>query len=128
MQTSLFYDDIYDALRDLVKAAGGPKEVGTKLWPDKSVSMAHTAMLNCLDRNRPEKFSPTQVVMLLKIGRKENCHAAMQYLAGECGYEVSPVEPKDELAMLQRQYIEAVKLLATITPKIESAQAKLRAA
>jgi len=129
MQPALFYDDIYDAIRDVVTAAGGPKTVGAMLWPDKSVAMAHTSMLNALDRNRPEKLSPTQLVMLLKIGRKANCHFAMQYLNIECGYVApQPIEPEDELAKLQREYIEAVKLIASITPKIEQVQTKLRAA
>lgn len=127
MQTALFYDDIYDALRDVVTALGGPKAVGVRLWPDKGVTMAHTALLNCLDRNRPEKMSTTQFVMLLKLAREANCHVAMQYICQECGYSApEPVEPENELARLQREYIEAVKLIARITPQLDAVQAKLR--
>lgn len=126
MQPALFYDDIYDALKDVVTAAGGSKAVGTQIWPDKSVAMAHTAVLNCLDRNRPEKFSLTQLVMLLKIGRESGCHAAMNYLCSECGYTApEPIEPEDELARLQREYIAAVQTLKTLTPKIEAANLRV---
>lgn len=127
MQPALFYDDIYDALRDVVQALGGPKSVGVMLWPDKSVAMAHTALLNCLDRNRPEKLDLTQLVLLLKKGREVGCHAGMQFIAAECSYEAPrPIEPEDELAKLQREYIEAVNRLSSLAPKIEQVQAKLR--
>jgi hypothetical protein len=127
MQPALFYDDIYDALRDVVTALGGPKAVGVRLWPDKGVTMAHTALLNCLDRNRPEKISTTQFVTLLKWAREANCHAAMQYLCAECGYAATPIEPEDEHARLQREFIGAVNTLKTLAPKLEAAQAKLKA-
>lgn len=109
-QTSLFlYDSIYEALRDLVRAGGGAKLVGALLWPGKSVQEAQTRLLNCLDHNRPEKLSPEDLLVLLKIGRKAGCHVAMRFLLQECGYaEPVPAEPADEMAELQRRFVGAV--------------------
>ena len=108
-QPSLFYDSVYEALRDVVRAGGGPKLVGAQLWPGKSVQEAQTRLLNCLDHNRAEKLSPEDLLVLLKIGRQVGCHVAMKFLCQECGYaEPQSVEPADELAELQRQFVGAV--------------------
>jgi len=120
MQPALFYDDIYDAIRDVVQAAGGPKKVGLALWPDKSQQMAHTHLLNCMDRNRPEKFSPTQLMMLCKLGRQHDCHAMMAYINAETGYEPpKPLRPEDEREKLQRQVVAAADSLKESLARLE---------
>ena len=44
----------------------------------------------------------------------------MAFIAMECGYSTpQPVEPEDERAALQRQYIEAAKSMARIADRIE---------
>ncbi len=120
-QPSLFYDSIYDALREVVRAAGGPKAVGALLWPGKSVQEAQTRLLNCLDHNRSEKLSPEDLIVLLKVGRRDaQCHVAMQFLCSECGYEdPQPIEPTDELAALQRTFIDSVLTQKTLIDRME---------
>lgn len=118
-QGALFYEDIYDAMRTVIQAAGGTKRVGGLMWADKAPQMAHTHLLNCLDRNRPEKMSPTQIVMLCKLGRQVGCHAVMTYLAVETGYSCSPIDPEDERAKLMREYIEAVRVSRSIADRLE---------
>lgn len=121
-QDSLFYESVTDALDGVVKACGGAKAVGCRLWPEKTPQAAHTLMLACLNEARPEKLSPEQVLWLLAAGRKVGCHAAMNYLAREAGYsDPLPVEPEDERARLQREYIEATKALQAIAGRIERA-------
>jgi len=119
-QPALFHESIHDALRDCVRALGEPKVVGKAMRPEKSHDEARTWLLNCLNPDRPEKFDPEQILWILREGRKAGCHAAMAYIARECGYaEPQPIEPEDERAALQRQYIEAVKTLANISTRIE---------
>ena len=119
-QDSLFYDSFSDALKAVIQAAGGTKSVGCKLWPEKTPEAAHRAMLDCLNDNRNEKFSPDQVLLLLKIGRGVNCHAAINYVAGETGYnDPAPIEPEDERARLQREFIEAQKSMLRLADRME---------
>lgn len=121
-QDSLFYESVTDALDGVVKACGGAKAVGCRLWPEKTPQAAHTLMLACLNEARPEKLSPEQVLYLLAAGRKVGCHAAMNYLAREAGYsDPLPVEPEDERARLMREYIEAVKGMQNMTSRMERA-------
>lgn len=121
-QDSLFYESVTDALDGVVKACGGAKVVGCRLWPEKTPQAAHTLMLACLNEARPEKLSPEQVLWLLTAGRKVGCHAAMNYLAREAGYsDPLPIEPEDERAKLQRQFIEAQKAMQALAGRMERA-------
>jgi len=88
--------------------------------PEKSVDDARRWLLDCLNPDRAEKLAPDQVLWILKEARKVGCHAAMAYISRECGYaDPQPIEPADERAELQREYIAAVKTLAAITTRIE---------
>lgn len=125
-QKALFHDDINDALRAAIKACGGTKAVAAKLWPEKTVTDAQSYLNDCLNTARPAKLSPEQVLLLLRWAREAGCHDAINYLAGEAGYSAPlPIEPDDELARLQREYIAAVKTLQALTPKIEDARLRV---
>lgn len=122
MQDSLFYESFMDALGASVQALGGAKSVGCRLWPEKTPQAAHTLLLSCLNDARPEKLSPEQVLWLLAEGRKVGCHAGMNYLARETGYaDPQPIEPEDERALLQRQFIEAQKAMLALAGRMERA-------
>ena len=44
----------------------------------------------------------------------------MGWITGECGYTIpEPIEPEDERARLQREYIDAAKAMARLADKIE---------
>jgi hypothetical protein len=125
-QPALFHEDVNDALRGAVKACGGTKAVAARLWPEKPISEAQSYLNDCLNPSRPAKLSPEHVLYLLKWAREQNFHGAIHFVCMEAGYEPpKPVEPEDEYARLQREYVNAVKLLATLTPKIEEQKAKL---
>lgn len=98
-QPPLFVETIYDALRAIVAQLGGPKTVGARLWPAKSVDDARNLLLNCLNHDRPEKLDPEQVILLLRLGREADFHVAKHWLDVETGYlPSSPADPGDEQA------------------------------
>jgi len=119
-QQSLFHETLTEALQDCIRALGGAKAVGHAMRPEKSIDDARRWLLDTLNPDRAEKLAPDQVLWILKESRKVGCHAAMAYIARECGYaEPQPIEPEDERATLQREYIAAVKTLSAITTRIE---------
>lgn len=118
-QQPLFCEDIYEALRTIGQAYGGSKKIGTFLWPDKPLDKAAQLWTDCLNRSRPEKLDPEQVIAVLKIGRQIGCHSGTHFIAETCGYRFEAIEPDDERAALQREYIQAVKTLESITKKQE---------
>lgn len=119
MQQALIHDSIHDALAEVVASAGGWKAVGTKLWPEKAPDDAGRLLRHCLDRDRNEKLGLDQVLLLLRLGRERKAHAAMRFLAQSCGYdEPRALEPEDERAVLQRQFVESVAALKVIERRL----------
>lgn len=111
-QQPLFCEDIYEALRTIAQAYGGPngsgsKKMGSLLWPDKPVDKAAQLWTDCLNRTRAEKLDPEQVILVLKIGREIGCHAGIDFISKECNYRWETIEPEDEKARL----LQEVKLL-----------------
>jgi hypothetical protein len=118
-QTNLFHESLSDALKDVIMQAGGTKSVGSKLWPEIAPDAAHRKLLDCLNENRAEKLSPDQVLFLLRLGREVGCHAAINYLTAESGYsQPSPIEPEDQRAQLQRDFIQAAQVMKSISEQM----------
>lgn len=119
MQPSLHHDSLRDALGDDIAALGGWKLVGAFLWPDKSPDDAGRLLRHCLDPDRAEKLSLEQLQLLLRRAREVRSYAGMRHLTTECGYEPArPVEPEDERARLQREFVEAVGSLKSIERRL----------
>ncbi len=77
-------------------------------------------LADCLNEHRAERLSPDHVLMLARMGKDHGCHAILHYQCQELGYTVpTPVEPRDEAAELQRQYIEATRALLKMSERIE---------
>lgn len=108
-QQALWHDTLEDALRDIVSALGGPKTVGHALWPGKTIPEASRYLSHCLDPERAEKLSLGELLWLLKQGRSKGVHTAFDFLAKECGYKWETIEPEDERAKLQREFVEMGK-------------------
>lgn len=114
------FETINEVLIACVKSCGGSKQVAHKLWPEKPLDAAQRHLLACLNEDKAERLSPQQVLLLLRLSRQAGCHIGMQYLAAELGYaEPQPVEPRDEVAELQRQYIEAARAMGKLAERIE---------
>lgn len=126
-QVELFHEDIYDALRDVVKALGGNKSVGADMQPEKLAHQAGTWLANCLDPSRPEKLDLDQMLYLLKRGHEIGCHVGIAYICQQSGYTYQPIEPEDEQAALQREFIQSVKQLQRIERKLQQVTQPVKA-
>ncbi len=105
-QPKLHYEDFNDALHDLVQALGGFKKVGPKLWPEIPPDEAAHRLRHCLNRDRREKLSPQQVLLLLRWGREIDFHGAKHFVDDDTGYARShPLDPKEE----KNKAVEAVQ-------------------
>lgn len=119
-QDQLFYEDIYDALRAAVQAAGGAKAVGPKLWPAKPVPEAQRALLDALNRDRERKLDPEEQLAVLRLARDAGFHGGIRYICELLGYTTpTPLDPRDELAELQRRFIDSVAQQRAIGDRIE---------
>ena len=117
----LFHETLNDALREVLAACGGAKQVAAKLWPEKTMDTAHKQLLDCMNEARDARLDPDHLRMVLRMGRAVGCHAATNWLLRDVGYEdARPIEPEDQKAALQRDYIAAVKSLKLLASQIEA--------
>jgi hypothetical protein len=113
-------ESLSEALVECVRACGGSKQVGPLLWPEKTPDAAQRLLLDCLNDDRPAKLSPEQLLFVLRLARQRGHHGGINYIAGDLGYGTPvPIEPRDEIADLQRQYIEAARSMARMAEKID---------
>lgn len=120
------FESTTEALIACVKAAGGSKQVGGKVFPEKTVEQAQRHLLNCMNEDRPERLTPDQVLLVAKLARDVGCHAYAEHVADTLGYsEPQPINPKDELAELLREYLETKKTEGDKAARIERAIASM---
>lgn len=120
-QGRLWYETPEDALQSLVDALGGYKRVAADLWPALPAAEAGRRLADCLNPARAHKLELREVLWLLKRGREAGCHVAIAYINETCGYaEPEPVNPEDEHAKLQREFISAVAHLQTIQKRMDA--------
>ena len=97
-------------LAECVKAAGGSKVVGPRLWPEMLIEQAQRKLLDCLNDDRPHRLTPDQVLLVAQLARAAGCHAFMAHVAHRLHYDTPvPREPRDEAAELQRAFVLAVQ-------------------
>jgi hypothetical protein len=116
------FQDMNDAPTASVHALGGFKDVGVALRPELAGRPQTAAqwLRDCFNPEKREKLSPEQLMHLLRLAREGNYHAAKHWIDGETGYAAAdPLDPRDELADLQRQFIEAVHISRDIADKID---------
>jgi len=119
-QGQLWHDNFEQALLDVVYAVGGPKEVASRLWPEKTLEAGARYLNQCLDPERHEKLEPGQIVLLMKWGYETECHTHMAYLADAIGYEEpQPKNPDTERDRLQREFIHAQEQMSALVRKME---------
>jgi len=98
---------------------GGYKQVAQKIRPEKSVDEAGRWLADCVNPDRPTRLDPDQLLLLARLGREKGCHILTAYFVREAGYaDPVPVEPEDERAALQRQFIEAQKSMQVMLDRM----------
>lgn len=120
MQDELFHEDINAAIGHAIAALGGPKRVGAELWPTMTVDAAGRRVADCLNPDRTQQFHPSDLLWILKASRTAGVHSAMAFICREAGYaDPQPVEPEDEAAELQRQFIASQQAMNQILKRME---------
>lgn len=126
-QPALFVEDVTDALRSAIAAAGGPKKVGALLWPTKGPDAAARYLHDCLNPSRSERFNPDEFLHVLRLARECGYHGAKHWLDAELGYAPTPpVEPNDEAAELARTITSAAETMRRATEALDRLETRLR--
>jgi hypothetical protein len=108
-QQELYHETLTEALQAVVSALGGKKAVATLLWPEKPADESARLLADCLNPDRAARLDPDRLVFLLRLARAKSCHTAIAWICEASGYAPPvPVEPDDQQAELQRQFIQAM--------------------
>lgn len=119
-QPPLFVESSDDAIRDTVRSLGGAKVVGPKLWPAKKPDRAEKDLLDCLNQNNPRELSFDEILLIGEIGRAKGIHLIAGFVNFRLGYAPPvPIDPEDQIAELQRQFIERADSLASLGNQIK---------
>lgn len=122
-QDPLFHERIEDAVGAVADRLGR-KKIACELWPDKTPRDAHNLLDACLNPERRERLTPSQLLFIAKRGREQSLHAIVTFIARDLGYEdPQPIEPEDEKVRLQREFIESTKNLQRMAARIETLSA-----
>jgi hypothetical protein len=120
MESKLFYDDDLDALKATVQALGGYKQIGPKLWPDQPPDAASRRLADCCNPGRADRLKPSQLLLIMRLGREANVHTLAEYFMAEAGYDrPRPVAPADEAASLMRKLEDSLGMAAQLTQRLE---------
>lgn len=115
-----------ECLRLAIDALGGDKRVGALLRPDIDPALAGQWVAHCLDDDRREKFSLSQVAYILTAAKAKGAHDGFTELAASLGYAVTAVlDPHEQAADLAKQAQAAAERATTLTTQ---ALALMRAA
>ena len=117
-----FYESAEDALKASVQAVGGAKVIGAMLWPDKSVDSAHKLLLDCLNSERSEKLSYSQIIMVFRVAKEAGFHAGFDWWAQQCEYEAQPVSRAEQVDRLTTVVEQASKTLSAAVSALERIQ------
>jgi hypothetical protein len=125
-QIPLFVEDYAEALRATVNALGGFKRVGAELKPDLAVDAAGRWLSDCCNADKREKLSPNELAFIRRKARVEGCHILAAFEMREAGYaEPQPIEPEDERAALEREFVIAAKTMQGLFGRMERAGLKV---
>ncbi len=125
-QAPLFVEDVSDAYRATVQRLGGFKKVGAELRPELDPEKAGEWLRNCLDRGRREVLNPDYCLEVKRMARQAGCHIIEAYEHDYLGYRApEPIEPVDEIAELQKAFIQSVDDNKRLLERLEQAQLRL---
>ena len=119
-QSLLAHEGPEDALSADVAALGGAHRVGTKLRPELTGKGAQGWLLNCLNPEHDQNLKQSQIELIVQWARAAGSTNYAEYwpTTNNMSKPVK-IEPEDEKAKLQREYIEAVKAFTALQSKLE---------
>lgn len=119
-------ESLNGVLVECVKACGGSKQVGPLLWPEKTPDAAQRLLLDCLNEDRPANLTPEAMLLILRMAHQKGFHDGMVYLCTRLGYAPPvAITPVDEVADLQRKFIEAQQAMVCMVAQMQAASERM---
>lgn len=118
-QIPLVVDSLNDAVRDTCRLVGF-NDIALELWPKKGALAAARYLNDCLNPDRAQKLDGEEILYIARRGREKGVHIIAAFMCMEAGYAPPvPVAPQDQMAELQRAYIQSVEDQKRINARME---------
>lgn len=105
MQEKLFYDDEFQALRDMIESGQGYKKTAGYLWPGMKQDSAYAKLKACVQEAGDQRLKFGEIISAMVFNQ---CYAPLFFACDATQFErPTPRAPEDEKARLQRNIIEA---------------------
>ena len=117
-----FFECPESALRACIESLGGAKKVGSQLFPDKTVENARDYLLACVNSERQEKLSMTQIIFIFRAAKLAGFHAGFDWWAREIEYEIKPITNAEQVDRLTSVVERSTKTLAEALSQLERIQ------
>lgn len=126
-QIPMFVEDYNEAIRATVQALGGFKRVGSELKPDLAADAAGRWLADCINPDKREILPPSALAYIRRKGRENGCHILASFESQEAGYAPPvAIEPEDERARLQRDFILHSKYMHQLVARMERAAGAMK--
>jgi hypothetical protein len=113
-------EDVFDAAKAAVQAAGGSKSVAERLWPAKPIMQAQKELLDCLNREAPRKLCIEEFLAILSMANEAGFHQAKHWIDAEIGYQPTPPsDPKIERDRVAEELARATEHFKVLTRAVE---------
>ncbi len=126
-QARLFYEDAKDALTCALSESGkAPKAIALEMRPEMKADSAKAWLHNCLDPDKNEKFSIDQIIQFINLTkRSDGTNSLLDYICDETDHQRTVAKaPEDEMAQLQRAFINSVDEQKKLVERIQRTQLK----
>jgi hypothetical protein len=108
-----------DALTADIAQLGGPMKVGKKLRIEMDQKEARNWLLNCLNPNHAQNLTQAQIALIVSWARQVgSTHYAEYWATSNNMTKPIKIQPEDEKARLQREFIRAVSQLEVIKSEL----------
>lgn len=126
-QTLLTPEIPEDALSDDIAALGGHWKVAKRLRPELDQKAARDWLLNCLNPNHKQNLTLGQIRLIVGWARAEGHTSFCEFWPTDNNMSRPvKIEPEDEKAKLQRQFVGAVGELSGMLARIEKLNGECR--
>lgn len=118
-QSKLFFEDEFEALNLMVSnSQKTPKQLASYLFPHLKPDSAYARLKACFNPEKDERLTFGQIIAAMKFCQ---CYEPLMFACDETLHgRPARVEPQDEKAELQRQFIQTTKLLSVMADRIEA--------
>lgn len=118
-QIPLIVEDYNEAIRQTAMALGF-KDAAHALRPELKIDAAARWLADCCNPDRRYDLSPDQLALLRRMARQAGVHLLACFEMRDAGYgEPTPVEPEDERAALQREFVKQGRALQELMARLE---------